>query len=238
MPDSPSPAGLVSAVIVAAGSSRRMGFDKLMAPVAGCPLVAHTLAAFMRSGAVSEIILVVPPGRENEFSALFEGAWPKPLRVVAGGQERHLSVWNGLLAVTPGAAFIAVHDAARPVVSGDLIDRCLAAARIYGAAAAAEPMGDTLQRADGEGFIAEPVDRTGLWRLQTPQIFSAPLLVAAYCRLIESGESATDETTVIAREGGKVFLLENREMNPKATYPRDLALIEFLLGEAAPQPPV
>lgn len=124
---------MVSAVIVAAGSSRRMGFDKLFAPLYGKPVIAHSIAAFEQTPEIDEIVLVTREERRGEFEALIgEQGYGKVSRIVAGGEERHFSVWHGLQAVDARAAYVAIHDGARPLTTPQVIAECLALARRRG----------------------------------------------------------------------------------------------------------
>src|SRR2546430_5201323 len=138
---------MLSAIIVAAGSSERMGFDKLFALVSGKPIVAHTIAAFERTDCVGEIILV---GRADCLDELRKviGKPTKVKQVIAGGAERSDSVRAGLEYVDPKSSFVAVHDAARPMITPEKILRVFEVARTSGAATLAEPINDTLKRAD------------------------------------------------------------------------------------------
>lgn len=220
----------LAAVIVAAGSSRRMGFDKILTPVAGEPLLRHTVRAFELCAEVAEIVIVCGPDREAETAGVLRDA-RKISAVVAGGASRQESVRNGLAVVT--GDFVAVHDAARPLVTASLVASCFAAAKRNGAAVAAEPVTDTLQRSDGEGCCGATVDREGLWRMQTPQVFRTEEIRAALDAVIASGASVTDETSALRRAGGRVFVVENTEWNFKVTYPRDVAVAEFILQSRA-----
>jgi 2-C-methyl-D-erythritol 4-phosphate cytidylyltransferase len=222
----------LSAVLVAAGSSRRMGFDKILTPLAGEPLVRHTTRAFELCADVREIVVVCAREREASIREALADA-KKVVAFVPGGKTRQESVTNGLAALAPDAEFVAVHDAARPLITPDLISRCLAAAAEHGAATVAEPVTDTLQRADDAGCCAEVVDREGLWRMQTPQIFRVAELRRAMDAVRAAGVSVTDETSALRRLGGHVFLVENADWNFKVTYPRDVALAEFILQSRA-----
>lgn len=230
MADAESPP-LLGAVIVAAGSSRRMGFDKLLTPLAGEPLIRHTVRAFEQCHLVREIVVVCARERESDIRAALADSG-KVTAFVAGGETRQESVCNGIEAL--GAEeFAAVHDAARPLVTADLIARCLAAAIEHGAAGAAEPVTDTLQRADDSGRCLDVVDRAGLWRMQTPQVFRTAELRRAIDAAQAAKVSVTDETSALRRMGGHVFLVENTEWNFKVTYPRDVAVAEFILQSRA-----
>ena len=209
----------VTAILVAAGSSQRMGFDKLAAPLGGKPVLARTLEAFLACEAVTEILVVCPPAR---FALLDESTFTKPVRRIDGGAARHLSVANGLAAVSPDAELIAVHDAARPLVSQADILATIAAAKEHGAASLARRVTETLKRSDDSDFTSSAVPRENLWFMETPQIFHADLLRAAYAHILECDIEVTDETSAIEAHGGKVKLIPSTSPNPKITTPADL----------------
>ncbi len=224
---------MLSAIIVAAGSSQRMGFDKLFADLAGRPVVAWSVAAFQACPEVTDILLVTRPDKAADFRALADReGWTKLRAILPGGAQRHFSVWNGLQAIPApddSTAFVAVHDGARPLVTPGTISRCLALAREQGAACCAAPVSDTLKRADDQRRIVGGVDRTGLWAMQTPQIFSLPALLRAYRAVIAAGDHVTDETSALERLGEPVTLLNSGDFNLKITYPQDLELARHLL---------
>jgi 2-C-methyl-D-erythritol 4-phosphate cytidylyltransferase len=221
-----------SAIIVAAGSSQRMGFDKLMAPLCGLPVAAHSLARFERSEAVEEIILVIRSERRAEFEKIIrEQKFSKVATIVDGGAERHLSVWNGVASVSARTWLIAVHDAARPLVSSSLIDEAFALAAEKGAVSLAAPVVDTLKRADEAHQVIDSVDRADLWGMQTPQVFRIDWLREAYRRIIDSGRSVTDEVSALQEAGYPVTLICNPDWNVKITFPRDLELAEKLIRQ-------
>lgn len=217
--------------MVAAGASRRMGFDKLTAPLAGKPLIAHSLAAFERCEEVEQIVLVAAAERLEEFRAIAQ-EFPKVIAVVAGGKERVESVLAGTAAFSqPQPIFVAVHDGARPLISPQTITACYEAAREYGASVSAEPVTDTLHRVDHDGVATETVSRKNLWRMQTPQVVELATLKELLEDVHESGGTITDEISLVLRAGGRAKVVENPEMNLKVTYPRDLALAEMILRE-------
>jgi len=222
---------MVSAVIVAAGSSRRMGFDKLFAPLRGKPVIAYSIAAFESTADITEIILVTRAEQKPRLQALIDAeGWSKVTQIVEGGTERHLSVWGGLQAVSARAAFVAIHDGARPLTSPSVIRQCLSLARDTGAACVAAPIPDTVKRASVEGVVTGSVDRAGLWAMQTPQIFSTSIILQAYSAIMASGETVTDEVSAVQRMGVNIALLRNDEWNFKITIPRDLELAEHVLA--------
>jgi 2-C-methyl-D-erythritol 4-phosphate cytidylyltransferase len=221
---------MLSAIIVAAGSSQRMGFDKLFALLGNKPVVVHTLEAFEGAQCVSEIILV---GRNERLAELQEvvglAEFKKVRHVVSGGIHRQDSVRAGMDLVASGTTYVAVHDAARPLITAENIGRVFAECQVHGAAALAEPITDTVKRADGECFVCGGVDRSGLYAMQTPQIFSRDLLVRAYEAVVAKQLFITDEVSAVEQLGAKVLLVPNDRFNPKITYPRDLLLAESIL---------
>lgn len=222
--------GAVWAVIVAGGSSRRMGFNKLTADLEGRPVLARTVSAFEDCSAIDAIVLVCAASAQNELENIAREAAPKKLRsIVAGGAHRHLSVAEGLAGVPEDAAMIVVHDAARPLVTGEMIDRCLESARNNGAAACARPVTDTLKRINDEGFIIESVDRNKLWAVETPQAFRADLLRQAYAEVIATGGYVSDETSAVQAAGAPVALVDARGWNGKITFPTDLDLARTII---------
>lgn len=225
---------MLTAIIVAAGSSRRMGFDKLTAPLAGKPVIAHSIAAFEKSKDVGEIIIVTKPERVAEMHKLVtDEKFRKVKQIIAGGEERHLSVWNGLQAVNPETEYIAIHDGARPLTTPKIIRECLALAKKGGAACCASQIPDTIKRASDEHIVTESVERTGLWAMQTPQIFATAVIMQAYASLITNNEMVTDEVSAVQRLGRSIGLLRNDDWNFKITLPRDLELAEHVLASAS-----
>ena len=222
---------MLSAIIVAAGSSQRMGFDKLFALLGDKPVVAHTLEAFDRTGCIDEIILVGRNDRLTELQEIVRRVELKKVcHVVPGGIHRQHSVRVGLELLAPDSCYVAVHDAARPLITAEQIGRVFEASRVHGAAALAEPVTDTLKRADDDHFVCGGVDRAGLYAMQTPQIFSRDILVEAYDAVAAKNLSITDEVSAVEQLGRKVRLVPNDEFNLKITYPRDLFLAESFLN--------
>ena len=221
---------MLTAIIVAGGSSQRMGFDKLLAPIAGKPVLAHSIAAFEQSNSVADIILVARAERLSEYEKISESyGFQKISAVIPGGVRRQDSVRCGLDQLGKETQFVAVHDAARPLVSAELIERLLELAREHGGAASAAPIVDTLKRVDQKHTVSGSVDRKNLFGVQTPQIFERALIEKAYKAVFDAGLEVTDEISAVERVGGKVVLLPNESPNFKITYPADLQLAEFLV---------
>ena len=170
---------MISAIIVAAGKSTRMGgqTDKLFLPVAGRPLVAHAWQRFDGAPFIDEIVLVVRDGRQSAFAQLAaQYHFAKPFRFAPGGKERQDSVWNGLEDLSPRSEIVAIQDAARPCTSLALIEATIAAARQTGAAVAAQPVSDTIKHSDDGAFVTRHLDRSRLWAVQTPQTFRVEVI--------------------------------------------------------------
>jgi len=243
---------MLTAIIVAAGSSQRMGFDKLFATIAGKPIIAHTLHAFERASSVSEIIVVAREGRHDEIRKISHAENFKKVRsTIAGGERRQDSVRAGLNRLSKDAKYVAVHDAARPLIGPEQIERVFEQCVIHGAAALAEPINDTLKRADadpirsrshsgGQGeqviVVTGSVDRHQLYAMQTPQVFERTLIEEAYRAADTENLSLTDEVSAVERFGRKVVLVPNNDFNFKITYPRDLVLGEFVLKQRVRPP--
>ena len=222
---------MLSAIIVAAGSSQRMGFDKLLALLGDKPVLVHTILSFEATASVAEIILVARAERVGEFEELVrQNGFQKVLHVIPGGARRQDSVRAGLDRLSPGATFVAVHDAARPLVTAAQIEGVYELARARGGAALAEPITNTLKRADEQGVVTGGVPRDNLYAMQTPQVFARDLLERAYAAVGAETVSITDEVSAIEHIGEQVVLLPNEEWNIKITYPRDLLLAQAVLA--------
>jgi 2-C-methyl-D-erythritol 4-phosphate cytidylyltransferase len=220
-----------SAIIVAAGSSRRMGVDKLTSLLQGKPVIAHSLDRFEECDLIEEVMLVIRPDRRLEFEQIVRTfGFKKIKKIIEGGKERHFSVWNGLNQLSKTCEIVAVHDAARPMISSTMIKQAIVLAREVGATSLAAPIVETLKRVDPAGNVTDNVDRAGLWGMQTPQVFRADWLTHAYKRIIDSGRSVTDEVSAVQEAGYPVRLLQNPDWNIKITFPRDLEFAEKLIN--------
>ena len=223
---------MLTAIIVAAGTSRRLGFDKLSASIAGKPLIVHTVEAFEQSKCVNEIMVVTRAERIKEFEQLLHKA-TKVKRVVGGGEHRHNSVEAGLRQLNESTDYVAVHDGARPLVTPSAIGQVFDHACKHGAASLAEAVRDTLKRVDDDLVVSGSVDRDQVYAMQTPQVFERKLLEQAYASVAKNGRLVTDEVSAVELLGQKVFLVPNDEVNFKITYERDLQLAEAVLRQRA-----
>jgi len=227
---------MVSALIVGAGASTRMGtgVDKLFIELAGRPVLAHTWARFDGAACIDEIVLVVREeqvGRVRELAVRF--GFAKPYRVVLGGAHRQDSVWNGLQALSALAELVAIQDAARPCTPIELITATVEAARDVGAAVAAQPLTDTIKESANGSFVLRTLDRTRLWAVQTPQTFRVEIIKRAISEARMRGLRFTDDTAACELIGQPVRLVASDCPNPKLTRPGDMAYIEFLLQQQA-----
>ena len=224
------PTQYCGAVIVAAGSASRMGgIDKVMAPLGGEPMILRTVRAFEDCEAVKEIVIVTRQDLMGPIAELCSG-FTKIRSVVQGGSSRQESVKLGLLAFSKEVRLAAVHDGARPLVSGELIDKVIRAAHSYGAAAPAIPVKDTIKVFEG-GFIAATPDRSTLRAVQTPQVIDRDLLLGALEKAEQEGAALTDDCSAVEHIGMRVRLVEGEERNLKVTTPLDLKIAELLLEE-------
>lgn len=219
-----------AALIAAAGSSTRYGGEnKLLLPLDDMPVLAHTLLAVDRAASIDEIVIAA---REDELLRYAElcktYGITKPVKVVLGGATRTESVLRAALEASPEAALLAVQDGARPLVTGELIDRTVEAARTSFAAAPAVPVTDTIKVAQG-GIVQSTPERSTLFAVQTPQVFDAGLLKAALQSALTAGVTLTDDCSAVERFGKEVSLTEGDPENIKITTPLDLAVAETIL---------
>jgi len=243
-PPLPLSGSAVTAVIAAAGSGERLGAGgpKAFVPVAGRPMIEWSIEAFRASAAVSAIVVAVPPGQGSALAGL-------DLRLVEGGATRAQSVANALTAVE--TELVAIHDAARPLLTPELVETLVAVLAESPDAAgviAAAPVADTIKRAIKESsgqlstntvsnrplVIEATEDRSQLWAAQTPQVFRAEALREALVAA-ERPQEATDEAMLVEQAGGTVLIHPVEGQNLKVTTPLDLRVAELLLAERKPQ---
>ena len=215
-------------LIVAGGRGTRMGGPqpKQFLQLAGRPVLMHTLEAFDRWDASARLIVVLPEDQIDTWKRLCEAhVFGRIHRVVAGGETRFHSVRNGLDAVASDG-LIAVHDGVRPLVAPSVIAACFAAAADGGAAVPVVPVVESVREVDADGG-SRPVDRTRLRVVQTPQVFRADVLRAAYC--LPYDPRFTDDASVVEASGVAVRLVPGNRENIKLTTPMDLLLAEQLM---------
>lgn len=223
----------VGVIIVAAGSGRRMGAveNKVLLPLGGKLVLEHSIELFVNLKEVDEIIVVT---REVDLLFVEQLVQPfkqkKQLKVVAGGQERQDSVYNGLQALSPDLAWVLIHDGARPHLTEKVVEKGLQRVKTKLAIGVAVPVKDTIKRVK-EDLILETPPRTELWAMQTPQIFSVSLIRQAHEYAREHGIIATDDCALVESMGHSVYIVEGEYGNIKITTPEDLPMEnKFLVG--------
>lgn len=219
------------AIVPAAGSGARFGAElpKQYLPIAGQPLIFHTLLALCRSPRIDRVLVVLAPDDAYWSTYDWQALGPKLETVYAGGATRAESVLAGLRAAETAAAdddWVLVHDAARPCLSDEMLARlCDELADDPVGGLLAVPVADTLKREDTEGRAEQTVPRDGLWQAQTPQMFRHATLLAA----LEAGTAVTDEAGAIEALGLRPRLIRGDATNLKITYPADLPLAEMIM---------
>lgn len=240
------------AIVLSAGRGSRMhtSTPKQYLELCGMPVIAWPLRAFECYGGVDDVILAVSPEDIEYCRSEIVGRYGfrKVRSIIAGGRERYLSVWEGLKEAgrilrqdapddpaKEARCHVFIHDGARPLLDAGILDRCLEDVRSYGACVAAMPVKDTIKVADEKGFAARTPDRSLLWQIQTPQVFSFSLVYEAYRKLIDEGVTdVTDDAMVVERETrAKVKLTEGSYRNIKVTTPEDLEAAALYLSLTA-----
>jgi len=220
-------------LIVAAGQGLRMGTrtPKVMLPVGGRPLLAHTLQAFEQAETIDQVVLVASEDLLALMAAEVVDAHKlrKVRRIVPGGARRQDSVRLGLEAVGPNCRLVAIHDGARPLITPGLIDQAVTQAVRHGAAALAVRPSDTVRRGEEDTFQVT-LDRDKLWLMQTPQVFSCELILEAHRQAAERRLDGTDDVALVEAMGYPVRVVEGFRENIKVTTPEDLLYVEAVLS--------
>ena len=220
-----------AAVIVAAGRGSRMGLgrNKVLADVAGVPVIVRTVRALAQTALFDGGIVVVTGAEDMEQMRALMAAHGLDVTLTEGGTDRQQSVHHGLQAVNPAADIIAIHDGARPLVTRAVIERTIESAKRCGSGVAAVTLKDTVKRVDAEGAVIDTPNRETLRAVQTPQTFDARLIRAAHERFADSAERATDDAALAERAGCRVMLTEGDVENIKLTTPEDMLLAQQVI---------
>jgi len=207
------------------------GARKPFLSLRGEPLLLHSLRPFLGHSRVGRIVVALAPE-----DAVDPPKWLTELapvvRLVAGGRTRSESVLAGLEALPEDITIALVHDAARPLVTAVIIDRCLGGVTETIGTAAGWPAIDTLKEVDRDAGVVDTPDRARYWQAQTPQAFPLPALLPAYRDAVAAGITATDDAAVYERAGGRVRMVEGDRWNLKVTVPADLPVAEALMGKS------
>lgn len=219
-----------AAILLAAGSGRRMDGavpDKILAPLGGKPVFAHTAATFVRSGVVDFFVVTY---RDQAQMVGLSAYVPTPTIFVRGGAERQDSVAAALAELPEDISHVFIHDCARPLVRAEQLVALYKIVRREHAVVLAHRVTDTIKEHHGEGRL-KTLDRKHLWAMETPQVFARELICRAYAKVAERGLVITDDAAAVELLRKPIALLENPHPNPKLTTPADLAYLEFLLTQ-------
>lgn len=220
----------ISVLIPAAGAGLRMGtsIKKPYLILNDKPILSHTIDLFENNSAIDEIYVIV---NNADFDICNEIViapyhYKKVRELIAGGETRQLSVFNGLCALSNDVEYVIVHDGVRPFLEEKIICECLAASEKWGAAVSAVPVKDTIKVANKEHFIHHTPDRSTLWRVQTPQVFRKSLLLEAYETAMETGITVSDDAALVEKLGNPVKLVMGSYKNIKLTTPEDMQIAQ------------
>ncbi len=229
--------GRFAVILPAAGRSSRFGDvkeKKVFADLEGRAVWLHSVGPFLNRDDVCQIILAIAPDDRERFERRFRANVAfLNIQVVDGGAERHDTVARSLEKLTEDVAYVAIHDAARPCLTSELIDDVFAAARRFGAALPGIPVADTLKRVRDDGMILKTVSRAGLRAVQTPQAFRRDWLIAAYERRDRLDATITDDAQLVEALGHACHVVPGSSFNHKITNLEDLRLASLILRTRA-----
>lgn len=218
----------VGVVVPAAGFGQRMeGEPKQFLQLAGQPVLQHVLNLFLSYSWVKDMVVALPK-KQFEERPLWLNQDPK-VRGVLGGATRRDSVWNAVQILSEDLDLVVVHDGARPLTSQKTILDCVKNASEGPGAVAGVRVVDTLKTADKTNQVLETLERKGVWRAQTPQVFAYNVLFDAYHKAIRHDWVASDDSVIVEKAGGQVRMVESSVLNFKITFPADLELAEAIL---------
>ncbi len=231
---------VVAAVVPAAGMGRRMGsaLNKIRLSLLGEPVITHTLRVLTSLPELGPIVLAINPSEREYFCEYLKEQWPHEKRIdlIAGGKERQDSVYQGLryLKNCPGwpdagARLVVIHDAARALLTQELLLKAIATGWEYGAVGVAVPVKDTIKQVDPSGFVVATPERSTLWAIQTPQVFDYELILKCYERLMPTGRFFSDDCGMAEACGESVKLVPGSYENFKITTPEDMILAEEII---------
>lgn len=221
-------------IIPAAGAGERIGGDvpKPYLKLSGKTVLEHTLLRFKMVSGLGEVIVSTSPDYVDRTKEILEQLYPNLIcHVVEGGKERQDSIRNALKKISEKTGLIAVHDAVRPFVSREDIEKCIIEASRWGGAVLAIPAMDTIKIAGEKNEVAKTPDRNLMWHAQTPQIFWAALLREAYDNAEQYQIKGSDDSSLVEKIGGKVVLVNGSSRNFKITVPLDLEIAGWLIKQ-------
>ncbi len=221
----------IAAVIVAGGTASRYNAgNKLLEKINGIPIIVYSVKPFSEMNYVTQIILVANASWLEEYKKIIkEHITGISIDFVIGGETRSQSVINGLKSIRKDISITAIHDAARPLVTKELIHDCYNSTLKYKSGVAASKINDTLKKTDDSNKVVKTIDRKNMWAVETPQLFLKDDIIAAYDYVEKNKISVTDDAGAIESFGRDVFLVESRTPNIKITHVKDLPIISYLL---------
>lgn len=224
----------VAAIIVAAGQGKRMETDinKQYLLLKGKPILAHTINVFENCALIDEIIVVV--GEHEKAKCLYNIIKPygfkKVKKLIAGGQTRQQSMYNGLKEVSTNTDVVITHDGARPLIHEFILQKSIKETLVHKATIVGVPVKDTIKMVNSEGIVNNTPQRDLLWTVQTPQVFSYKLLLKAHKAALEEGYVGTDDAMLVERIGHPIKLIKGKYDNIKITTPEDLIIAEAIIN--------
>ncbi|MBR1421432.1 MAG: 2-C-methyl-D-erythritol 4-phosphate cytidylyltransferase [Selenomonadaceae bacterium] len=216
---------MVTAIFPAAGRGSRMkaARNKILLELAGESILVQTLKRFARIDRISKMIIAVSKEEIPIIQNLLESKnFSKPIQIVEGGSERQFSIYNAIKKLSPESEIVLIHDAARPLVSTETIERVIDSAIEFGGSIAAVPEKNTIKIATSERFVDKTLPRNLLWEIQTPQAFRREIIEKAYESAISDKFLGTDDSSLVERIGYPVKIVESESSNIKITTPDDL----------------
>jgi 2-C-methyl-D-erythritol 4-phosphate cytidylyltransferase len=221
------------AIIVAGGQGKRMGspVPKQLLTMNGITILERSLAPFVACSEINGIVVVTEQGSIEQTKKIITNSCAHssiPVKFAPGGNERQDSVWNGLQALPNEAEIVVIHDGVRPFITTNLIIKCINATRDYHAVTVACPITETVKEVK-DSVVVRTLDRTFLWRIQTPQVFRKDLIIEAHQRARADGFIGTDDCILVEHLGHPVYIIEGNGMNIKITTPADLTIAAALL---------
>lgn len=223
----------VGVVVPAAGMARRMGGErKQFLNLAGEPILLRSVRPFLAHSGVQSVVVALPADQVKQVPSWLIDLDDRML-IVEGGESRRDSVWAGLQALQPDLDVVVVHDGARPLVSPDVVSRCIDVAAGGVGAVAGFAAVDTMKRVDEAGGVTATFERSSLWHAQTPQAFPGAQIIEAYRRAVAEDWPATDDAALLEKSGGAVIMVESSPTNLKITHQEDLDVAESVLARRA-----
>jgi len=223
-------------IIPAAGKGKRMGaqISKQYLEIGDKPIIVHTIEKFDQSLLIHEIRVVTSKEEMGYFKEeiLSKYHFNTPIKIVAGGNERQESVYNGLKNISPKAEIILIHDGARPFISKEEIEKSIEGAKVYGACVLGVRVKDTIKICNEEGYVESTPRRESLWAVQTPQSFQKSIIMEAHRKAAEEHFLGTDDATLAERLGYPIKIIEGSYQNIKITTPDDLTIGEAILRKS------